>query len=255
MTNWDLSIGHLLVIGSWPFAQSKTMLSLNKLSFSYGMVQALRGVTMSMQPGKVTCVIGRNGVGKTTLMKTIMGLLKASGGALKLGDKSVVRFAANKRARSGIALVPQGRQIFPKLSVTENLRVGLQARSDGKRAIPEELFDLFPILKSMAHRMGGDLSGGQQQQLAIARALCGDPKVLLLDEPTEGIQPNIIQQIGGVLKKLAVERNMTIVLVEQYLDFVREFGDYFYIMNRGAVVAEGPTAELRDDLVSRHLSV
>src|SRR5438093_760280 len=153
-------------------------LKLNKLCFSYGMVQALRDVNMSMEPGRVTCVIGRNGVGKTTLIKTIMGLLKATAGSVVLGEKDVVRFPANKRARSGIALVPQGRQIFPKLTVTENLRVGLQARSDGVRAIPAELYELFPILKSMAHRMGGDLSGGQQQQLAIARALCGNPKVL-----------------------------------------------------------------------------
>ena len=231
------------------------MLATTNLSFSYGMVQALRGVTMTMPPGRITCVMGRNGVGKTTLMKNIMGLLRPNGGAVMLGDRNVSTLAANRRAKAGIALVPQGRQIFPKLTVEENLRIGLQARTDGLRVIPEELYESFPVLKQMARRMGGDLSGGQQQQLAIARALCGDPKVLLLDEPTEGIQPNIITQIGHVLRKLVAERNMTVVLVEQYLDFVREFGEYFYILNRGAVVAEGATTELREDLVSRHLSV
>jgi urea transport system ATP-binding protein len=230
-------------------------LAIDNLSFSYGMVQALRNITLSASPGRVTCVMGRNGVGKTTLMKTIMGLLKPTAGAVMLDDLNVTKFAANRRARSGIALVPQGRQIFPKLTVEENLRIGLQARTDRVRAIPAELYDLFPVLKQMGKRMGGDLSGGQQQQLAIARALCGNPKVLLLDEPTEGIQPNIIQQIGHVLRKLVTERNMTVVLVEQYLDFVREFGEHFYILNRGAVVAQGPTSDLREELVSRHLSV
>ena len=230
-------------------------LTTDNLEFSYGMVQALRGVSMSMEPGRITCVIGRNGVGKTTLMRTLMGLLKATSGSVCLDDRNVTKFPAFKRAKAGIALVPQGRQIFPKLTIMENLRVGLQARTDGLKTIPEELFELFPVLKQMASRMGGDLSGGQQQQLAIARALAGDPKVLLLDEPTEGIQPNIIQQIGHVLRKLVTERNMTVVLVEQYLDFVREFGEYFYILNRGAVVAEGVTSELKDELVSRHLTV
>jgi urea transport system ATP-binding protein len=230
-------------------------LTLDKLDFSYGMVKALREVTMVMSPARITCVIGRNGVGKTTLMKNIMGLQKSTGGAVKLDDRDVTKLPANKRAKAGIALVPQGRQIFPKLTVFENLKIGLQARDDGKKTIPSELYELFPVLKKMANRMGGDLSGGQQQQLAIARALCGDPRVLLLDEPTEGIQPNIIQQIGEVLRKLVTERGMTIVLVEQYLDFVREFGEYFYIMNRGSVVADGPTSQLRDELVSRHLSV
>jgi urea transport system ATP-binding protein len=231
------------------------VLAVQNLSFSYGMVRALRGVTMSMPPGRVTCVMGRNGVGKTTLMKNIMGLLKPTEGAVWLGERDVSKLPAHRRARAGIALVPQGRQIFPKLTVEENLRIGLEARADGRRAIPAELYDLFPVLKTMSRRMGGDLSGGQQQQLAIARALAGDPKVLLLDEPTEGIQPNIIQQIGAVLRRLVSERGMTIVLVEQYLDFVREVGQYFYIMNRGAVAAEGATAELTPDVVSRHLSV
>jgi urea transport system ATP-binding protein len=231
------------------------MLAIQNVSFSYGMVQALRDVSMTMAPGRVTCVMGRNGVGKTTLMKTIMGLLKHSTGGVVLGNDDVSRLAANRRAKAGIALVPQGRQIFPKLTVEENLRVGLQARTDGVRSIPVELYDLFPVLKTMSRRMGGDLSGGQQQQLAIARALAGNPKVLLLDEPTEGIQPNIIQQIGHILRKLVTERGMTIVLVEQYLDFVREFGQYFYIMNRGRVVSEGETAQLTPEIVNQHLSV
>ena len=194
-----------------------------------------------MAPGRITCVMGRNGVGKTTLMKNHHGPAEADGRDVRLGGRDVSGLPANRRRRSGIALVPQGRQIFPKLTVEENLRIGLQARRDGKRSIPTDVYELFPVLKTMARRMGGDLSGGQQQQLAIARALVGDPKVLLLDEPTEGIQPNIIQQIGVVLRKLVEERGMTVVLVEQYLDFVREFGQSFYIMNRGRVVAEGET--------------
>jgi urea transport system ATP-binding protein len=199
--------------------------------------------------------MGRNGVGKTTLMKNIVGVLRSSAGTITLSDHNVTPLPPHKRVKAGIAHVAQGRQIFPKLTVMENLQVGCEARTDGKRTIPEELFELFPILKTMGKRMGGDLSGGQQQQLAIARALVGEPRVLLLDEPTEGIQPNIIQQIGQVLRKLVKERGMTIVLVEQYLDFVREFGQRFYIMNRGRVVAQGATAELSSDLVSRHLSV
>jgi len=219
------------------------------------MVQALRDITVTMPSARVTCVMGRNGVGKTTLMKTMMGLLKQNSGAVVLGEIDVSRLPANRRARAGLALVPQGRQIFAKLTVEENLRIGLEARTDRRRSIPPEVYDLFPVLKTMSRRMGGDLSGGQQQQLAIARALVGEPKVLLLDEPTEGIQPNIIQQIGQVLRKLVSERDMTIVLVEQYLDFVREFGQYFYIMDRGRVVAEGETAQLTPDIVNQHLSV
>jgi urea transport system ATP-binding protein len=231
------------------------MLVVDNLSFSYGAVQALRRVAMTMPTAQVTCVMGRNGVGKTTLIKAIMGVLRASAGAVRLHDKDLSHLPANRRAQAGLAWVAQGRLIFPRLTVEENLRVGLQARTDGLRTIPAEIYDLFPVLKSMSHRMGGDLSGGQQQQLAIARALAGDPKVLLLDEPTEGIQPNIIQQIGHVLRQLVQTRNMTIVLVEQYLDFVREFGHTFYLMNRGRVVAQGQTHELTEDLVNTHLSV
>jgi urea transport system ATP-binding protein len=231
------------------------VLRLCDVSFSYGSVRALRGVSMVMPPGQVTCVIGRNGVGKTTLMKTIMGTLTHSAGQIWLGERTIEHLPASRRAKLGVALVPQGRQIFPKLTVEENLRVGLQARADGRGTIPDEVFELFPVLKQMARRMGGDLSGGQQQQLAIGRALVGEPRVLLLDEPTEGIQPNIIQQIGAVLRRLVETKNMTIVLVEQYLDFVKEFGRSFYVMNRGRVVAEGPTGQLDSELVNQHLGV
>jgi urea transport system ATP-binding protein len=231
------------------------VLSIENLSFAYGNVQVLHNINMAMAPGEVTCIVGRNGVGKTTLMKNIMGTLRASGGDLSLNNVQLRRLPANRRAKAGIALVPQGRQIFPKLTVQENLLVGLQACTNRVKKIPDEIYDMFPILKSMARRMGGDLSGGQQQQLAIGRALVGEPEVLLLDEPTEGIQPNIIQQIGEVLRQLAKERNVIVVLVEQYLDFVHEFGHRFYLMNRGRSVADGATSELTSDLVAAHLSV
>ncbi len=231
------------------------MLSIEKLSFAYGTVRILHGIEMEMKASRVTCVIGRNGVGKTTLLKNIMGLLKPSAGAIRLDGTNLVSLAANRRARAGLGLVPQGRQVFPKLTVEENLRVGLQARTDGRRTIPEDVYDLFPILKEMSRRRGGDLSGGQQQQLALARALVGDPKVLLLDEPTEGIQPNIIQQIGRVLRDLVESRGITVVLVEQYLEFVRDFGHDFYIMDRGQVMEQGPTTELTEEMVHTHLTV
>lgn len=231
------------------------MLTVENVCSSYGSVQALNGVSLRAEPGRITCVMGRNGVGKTTLMKNIMGLLRPTAGRVSIEDRDVTRLAPNRRARHGIALVPQGRQIFPKLTVTENLEVGLQARPDRVRRIPGLVYELFPVLKEMGHRRGGDLSGGQQQQLAIARALVGDPKVLLLDEPTEGIQPNIIQQIGHVLHRLATEMGMTVVLVEQYVSFVREFGHHYYVMNRGRVVAEGATDQLTPEVVSQHLNV
>lgn len=231
------------------------MLSIEKLSFAYGTVRILHGIEMEMKASRVTCIIGRNGVGKTTLLKNMMGLLKPSAGAIRLDGTDLVSLAANRRARAGLGLVPQGRQVFPKLTVEENLRVGLQSRTDGRRTIPEDVYDLFPILKEMSRRRGGDLSGGQQQQLAVARALVGDPKVLLLDEPTEGIQPNIIQQIGRVLRDLVESRGITVVLVEQYLEFVREFGHDFYIMDRGQVMEQGQTTELTEEMVHAHLTV
>ena len=229
--------------------------AIDGVNFSFGSVQVLHEVSMTFQPQAITCIVGRNGVGKTTLMRSIMGTYEKAQGSVTIGGEELIRMPAYKRAKKGLALVPQGREIFPRLSVEDNLRVGLQARTDGLKKIPENVYETFPILKDFRKRMGGDLSGGQQQQLAIARAIVGDPKVLLLDEPTEGIQPNIIQDIGHVLRQLADERGMTIILVEQYLDFVKEFGDAFYLMNRGRVVASGATDELDDNLIGRHLSV
>ena len=231
------------------------MLSLSHISFSYGLVQILDDVSIEVPKAKVVCIMGRNGVGKTTLMRNIVGLEKASKGSVTLGGVDISKVPARRRAQSGLALVPQGRMIFPRLTVKENLEVGLSARTDGRRTIPEEIYELFPVLKEMGARQGGNLSGGQQQQLAIGRALVGEPRVLLLDEPTEGIQPNIIQAIGLVLLRLVSEKEMTVVLVEQYVDFIKEFGDHFYIMNRGRVVANGDTLQLSEAIVRQHLSV
>ncbi|MCH2593914.1 MAG: urea ABC transporter ATP-binding subunit UrtE [Pedosphaera sp.] len=231
------------------------MLSLSHISFSYGLVQILDDVSIEVPKAKVVCIMGRNGVGKTTLMRNIVGLEKASKGSVTLDGRDISKVPARRRAQSGLALVPQGRMIFPRLTVKENLEVGLSARTDGRRTIPEEIYELFPVLKEMGARQGGNLSGGQQQQLAIGRALVGEPRVLLLDEPTEGIQPNIIQAIGQVLLRLVSEKEMTVVLVEQYVDFIKEFGDHFYIMNRGRVVANGDTPQLSEAIVRQHLSV
>lgn len=231
------------------------MLKLENVAFSYGAIKTLHQVSMIMERKQITCIMGRNGVGKTTLMKNIMGTLRSNSGKIWLEDKDLCPLPANKRAKAGLTLVPQGRHIFPKLTVEENLRVGLEARTDGRRSIPDEVYDLFPGLKAMAKRKGGDLSGGQQQQLAIARGLVGDPKVILLDEPTEGIQPNIIERIGMVLRNLVAEKDVAVVIVEQFLDFVKEFGDRFYIMDRGAVVAEGATTEVTETLIAKHLHV
>jgi urea transport system ATP-binding protein len=231
------------------------MLAIQNLNFSYGNVQTLYDVTLAAPAGKITAIMGRNGVGKTTLIRNVAGLAMAQSGSIALGDVDLTKLPPSQRARAGVGLVPQGRQIFPKLTVEENLLVGLQARTDGVRKVTADVYETFPILKQFAKRKGGDLSGGQQQQLAIARALMGNPKVLLLDEPTEGIQPNIIQMIGQVLQRLAAERNMTVVLVEQYLDFVREIAHHFHVLNRGRVVATGLTKDLSEDVVTQHLKV
>ena len=234
---------------------SRVMLEVRNLSFAYGAGRILSDISMTMAASRVTCVMGRNGVGKTTLMRNIIGLLRPSEGSVVLDDVNVTRWPSHRRIRAGLSIVPQGRQIFPTLTVQENLRVGLESRRDGNKVIPDEIYELFPILKSLSNRNGGDLSGGQQQQLAIARALVGQPRILLLDEPTEGIQPNIIQQIGALLQDLAKRKGLTIVLVEQYLGFVREFGHDYYVLDRGRVVSEGTTSEITTEIVRRHLSV
>ncbi len=233
----------------------KPILKIQNLNFSYGEVQALRDVEMEVPEKSIVCVMGRNGVGKTTLLRNITGLEKPDSGEIQLGGKSLTRLPAYGRARSGIGYVPQGRMIFPKLTVKENLLIGLAGGGNQDTGIFDEIYDLFPVLQEMKSRRGGDLSGGQQQQLAIGRALATNPRLLILDEPTEGIQPNIIQQIGKVLQHLVDEKDMTILIVEQYLDFVREFSQHFYIMNRGRIVEGGETRTLTDELVKNYLSV
>lgn len=209
-------------------------------------------VSIDVPAGEMVCIMGRNGVGKTTLVRNIMGLLSLSFGSVALDEVEISALPPHRRVRLGMAYVPQGRQIFPRLTVEENLRTGLKSRRD---EIPPEIFTYFPVLDEMRHRMGGDLSGGQQQQLAIGRALVTKPRLLILDEPTEGIQPNIIQRIGEVLSTLCREQGMTILIVEQYLDFVKEFCDRFILMNRGRVVAADKIAALHEGLIEEFLHV
>lgn len=229
------------------------MLSVNQLDVAYGASQALYGVSMSAQPGKITCVLGRNGVGKTTLMKSLSGHLEPRAGDIQWQGKSLKGMAPYDRAKQGIAYVPQGRDIFAQLTVEENLQTAFSALPKSQRFIDPEVYSLFPVLQQMLKRRGGDLSGGQQQQLAIARALLLRPKVLILDEPTEGIQPSIIKDIGNVIKLLRDRGDMAIVLVEQYLDFAAELADEFVILERGRVVASGEGAELKSSEEARRL--
>jgi urea transport system ATP-binding protein len=254
------------------------MLTLSNISVSYDGSRILRGVNLSVSPGQVVCLMGRNGVGKTTTLKSIVGLVKTDSGSVKLDNTELVGLKPDGRARAGLGYVPQGRDIFPHLTVKENLHIGAIAQGKKLNGEVDRVLTLFPILKEFLARKGGVLSGGQQQQLAIGRALLTNPKVLLLDEPTEGIQPNIIDQIGETIKKLrdeglgvdkhnypeeiqnAVkllrkEGKIGILLVEQYLDFCLDVGDQFYIMDRGAIVAEGPMKNLNDDVVKAHLTV
>ncbi len=212
------------------------MLSVENLTLHYGQSQILYGVSMIARPGEVTAVMGTNGVGKTSLLKAISGRHPYSGGSLSLSGTELKHPTAYKAARAGIAYVPQGREVFPLMSVEENLQTGFACLDDPKPTIPDRIYDLFPVLKEMKDRRGGDLSGGQQQQLAIARALITQPRVLLLDEPTEGIQPNIIQQIGRVIAQLRDDGEIAIVLVEQFFDFAYDLADRFVALNRGAVV-------------------
>jgi urea transport system ATP-binding protein len=231
-------------------------LSVRDLRVSIGGSAILRGVNLTIRPKTVFCLMGRNGVGKSTTLKALMALLPADSGKIQLQGSSIDRSSTADRARLGLAYVPQGRDIFPHLSVEENLFIGLNAR--GKKrdsAETDRIYTLFPIIKEFLHRKGGMLSGGQQQQLAIGRALLTKPKLLILDEPTEGIQPNIIDQIGDAIKMLRAEGEMSILLVEQYLDFCKELGDDFAILERGAVAAHGEMAGLTDEIVKEFLTV
>jgi urea transport system ATP-binding protein len=231
------------------------MLEISGLNQFYGESHTLWDLDIAIPEGQCTCVMGRNGVGKTTLMQCIMGLLPLRSGALRYRDQDLTRLSAERRAPLGIGYVPQGRQIFPLLTVEENLRIGLAARADRVTQIPDHIFEIFPVLKEMLGRRGGDLSGGQQQQLAIGRALVIDPKLLILDEPTEGIQPNIVHEIGEIIRRLMTELQLTVILVEQKLPFARRVADRFIILDRGRLMASGTMSELGDDLVRRYLTV
>lgn len=230
------------------------MLNLSNINVSYDGSRILRGVNLTVPEKSLVCLMGRNGVGKTTTLKSIVGLVKTESGSVQLAGNDLTGLAPDARARKGIGFVPQGRDIFPHLTVWENLKVSLVVHGTKADQL-DRVLELFPILKEFLKRKGGVLSGGQQQQLAIARALLTDPKILILDEPTEGIQPNIIDLIGDTLMKIKKEGKLSILLVEQYLDFCLAVGDSFYIMDRGAVVAQGPIARLNDDDVKRHLTV
>jgi len=230
------------------------LLRIDNLNQRYGGSQILWNVDLQVAPGSCTCIMGRNGVGKTTLLKCLMGLLPMSGGEVFLDGVSINKAAAHQRARMGIGFVPQGRDIFSSLTVEENLQIGLPCRRDGSKRIPDRIFELFPVLAEMLHRRGGDLSGGQQQQLAIGRALVIDPRILVLDEPNEGIQPNIVNQIGDVIMKLNSE-GLTVILVEQKLGFARRVASDFRLMEKGRIVASDTMDKLSDDLIRRYLAV
>jgi urea transport system ATP-binding protein len=229
------------------------MLKIAELDQYYGESHTLWSVDLEVPEGSCTCIMGRNGVGKTTLLRCIMGLVRPKEGKIEFSGTDLVRQPVEARARLGIGYVPQGREIFPQLSVRENLELSLVGRR--KKSLPDRVFELFPVLGMMLSRRGGDLSGGQQQQLAIARALVLEPKLLVLDEPTEGIQPNVMQDIGAILTKLNRETGLTVLLVEQKLRFARAVAERFVILDRGRSVAAGPMSDLSDDLVARHLTV
>lgn len=233
------------------------MLGISDLNVYYGESHILRNVDMSVPPGQMVCLIGRNGVGKTTLLKTIMGLLSPRTGNIVFAERSITQLSPDRRAKLGIGYVPQGREIIPRVSVKDNLLLGLEAKPQGRKgneSIPEEIFELFPVLKTMLSRMGGDLSGGQQQQLAIARALMGKPRLLVLDEPTEGIQPSIILEIEAAVKRIIAATGISVLLVEQHLHFVRQ-ADKYYAMQKGGIVASGSTKELSQEVIQKFLAV
>ncbi|WP_426454834.1 urea ABC transporter ATP-binding subunit UrtE [Paenibacillus sp. S-38] len=232
-------------------------LELQHLEAGYGESMILRDVSLTVKPGQVVCLMGRNGVGKSTLMKTVMGLIKPKRGTIAYGGQNYTKQPPDRRAKAGIGYVPQGRDVFPQLTVEENLLLGLEAADARLRraGIPQHVFDKFPVLKEMIRRKGGDLSGGQQQQLSIARALVSEPKLLLLDEPMEGIQPSIVQDIERVIESIKATRTMSVLLIEQSLSFATSIADYYYVLDKGVIVAEGSSSELSEDQVRRHLAV
>ena len=231
------------------------LLAVKALNQFYGGSHTLWDVDLAVPAGSRTCLMGRNGMGKTTLLKCIMGLVRASSGEILFANTDLRTLQPEARARLGIGYVPQGREIFPQLTVEENLRIGLGVRPRGSRDIPEKIYELFPVLKQMLRRRGGDLSGGQQQQLAIGRALVLEPKLLILDEPTEGIQPNIVHEIGDIILRLNRETGVTVLLVEQKLPFARRVASEFRVLEKGRCVAAGDISELTDEVVREHLSV
>ncbi len=231
------------------------MLNVNAIDLHYGAAQALRGISLKAEPGKVTCVLGRNGVGKTSLLRALVGQHAVSSGSITWENNDITRLSTVERARRGIAYVPQGREIFPLLTVEENLETGFAPLKRDQRNVPDDVFSLFPVLKDMLRRRGGDLSGGQQQQLAIGRALVMRPRLLLLDEPTEGIQPSIIKDIGRAIGYLRGLKQMAIVLVEQYLDFARELGDQIVVMDRGAIVYSCDRANMDEAALKKALAI
>ena len=230
------------------------MLQISNVHQYYGGSHILRGVSVSASAGKITVLLGRNGVGKSTLLKSLMGLIPIREGSIKLNGVDLTKATPYERAIAGIGYVPQGREIFNRLTVEDNLKIGLASRP-GNTPIPNELFELFPILHQMRHRRGGDLSGGQQQQLAIARALASGPQLLVLDEPTEGIQPSIIKEIGRVIRQLADKSDMAILLCEQYYDFAEELADHYLVMERGQVLVEGPGSEMATKGIRQLVSI
>lgn len=230
------------------------MLTVENLNQYYGGSHILRNVSLEARTGKVTALLGRNGVGKTTLLRSLMGVVPVRSGRISFEDQDLTRAKSYDRVRAGLGYVPQGREIFPRLTVRENLIMGLASQPRGT-PIPERIFDMFPVLKQMLNRRGGDLSGGQQQQLAIGRALCGDPRLLILDEPTEGIQPSIIKAIEHAIRALAAEGRMAILLVEQYYDFARSLADEYALMERGEIILRGAGVDMERDRVFERLAV
>ncbi len=231
------------------------LLEVREIDTFYGASHILHSLSLSMERGAIECILGRNGVGKTTLLRSVIGLTPPRRGAIIFKGNDITRMRVNRRARLGIGYVPQGREIFPDISVIDNLRLGLVARSDGMTRVPDEIFDFFPMLSQLADRQGGVLSGGEQQQVAIARALCSNPELLLLDEPTEGIQPSVVEEIERILRRIHQEKKLTILLVEQKLDFAKNVAQEFTIMVKGRVAREADVHSLTDEVVREYLTI